>query len=166
MAILSRPSPVGTASPTAATRPGPCVALLAFVVGGCVSSEGGWVAGETLKGGADETVRAVTVKGGKVRVGPFATVGPSCTVTRQAKASVVSRPRFGVASTALASGDLVLAPGASLYSRCNEHKIVGTTLIYTPGPDFIGEDSFGFRLRFADGEVRRITVNVTVNPSE
>jgi hypothetical protein len=164
MATLSRLSPIRAAPLAAAARLWPCLALLALVLGGCVSSEGDWVAGETLKGEAREAVRAVTVKGGTVTVGPFATVGPSCTVTHQAKASVLSRPRFGVARAALASGDLVLAPHGPL-SRCNERKIVGTTMIYTPRPDFTGADSFSFRLRFVDGEVRRITVNVTVNPS-
>jgi hypothetical protein len=149
----------------APTRLWPCLALLALVLGGCVSSGGEWVAGETLKGEAHEAVRAVTVKGGTVTVGPFATVGRSCTVTNQAKASVLSRPRFGVARTALAWGDVVLAPDGPLYSRCNEHKIVGTTVIYTPRPGFTGEDSFSFRLRFVNGEVRRITANVVVNPS-
>lgn len=165
MATLSKISPIGAAPLAAATRPWPCLALLALVLGGCVSSEGGWVAGVTLKGEAQEAVKAVTVRGGAVTVGPFATVGPSCTVTNQARASVVSRPRFGVARTALASGDLVLAPDGPLYPRCNEHKIVGMTVIYTPRHDFTGEDSFSFRLRFVNGEVRRIRVIVTVNPS-
>ncbi len=156
---------IGATPFAAATRLWPCLALVALVLGGCVSSEGGRVAGETLKGEGQEAVKAVTVKGGTVTVGPFATVGPSCTVTNQAKVSVLSRPRFGVARTALAWGDLVLAPGGPLYPRCNEHKIVGMTVIYTPRPDFTGEDGFSFRLRFVDGEVRRITVVVTVNPS-
>ena len=165
MATPSRPSHVGAAPLGAAIRPWPALALLALILGGCVASEEGWVAGETLKGEARETVSAVTVKGGTVTVGPFATVGPACTVTHQAKASVLSRPHFGVARSALAWGDLVLAPDAPLYTLCNEHKIVGTTLVYTPRPDFTGTDSFTFRLRFFNGEVRRITVNVTVNPS-
>jgi hypothetical protein len=165
METVSKISPIGAAPLGAATRPWLCLALLALVLGGCVSSGGGWVAGETLKGEAQEAVKAVTIKGGTVTVGPFATVGSHCTVTNQAKASVLLRPRFGVARTALARGDLVLAPDGPLYTRCNERKVVGTTVIYTPRPAFTGEDSFSFRLRFVNGEVRRITVIVTVNPS-
>jgi hypothetical protein len=65
----------------------------------------------------------------------------------------------------LASGGIVLGSDNPLYARCSEHEIVGTTVIYTPRPSFAGEDSFSFRLRFVDGEVRRITVNVTVGPT-
>jgi hypothetical protein len=165
MATLCRLSPIGAAPSAAASRLWLCLALFALVLDGCVSSGGGSLAGDTLKGEAQETVRAVTVKDGPVTVGPFATVGPSCTVTKQAKASVLSRPRFGAARTALAWGDLALAPAGPLYPRCNERKIVGTTVVYTPRPGFTGEDSFSFRLRFVDGEVRKITVNVTINPS-
>jgi hypothetical protein len=164
MVTFSRLFPMGAVPSTAVNRLWPCLALF-LVLGGCVSSKGGWVAGETLTGEAQETVRAVTVKGGTVTVGPFATVGPSCTVTHQAKASLLSQPHFGAARATLAWGDLVLAPDAPLYQRCNEHKIVGTTVVYTPRPSFAGEDSFTFRLRFVNGEVRRITVNVTINPS-
>ena len=163
MATLSRLSSLSAAPLAAASRLWLCFALLAL--GGCVSSQGGWRAGETLNGKEDEAVRTVIVKGGKVAVGPFATVGASCAVTDQARASMLSRPRFGVVRTTLAAGDVVLAPSGSLYSSCNEHRMVGTTVIYTPRPDFTGEDSFSFRLRFVNGEVRRITVNVTVNPS-
>jgi hypothetical protein len=162
---LRRLSPSGAAPWAAASRLWLCLVLFAPVLDGCVSSEGGLVAGETLRGEPLETVRAVTVENGTVTVGPFATVGSSCTVMQQAKASVLSRPRFGAARTALAWGDVALAPTGLLYPRCNEHKIVGTTVIYTPRPGFTGEDSFSFRLRFVNGEVRRITVNVTVNPS-
>jgi hypothetical protein len=165
MATPSRLSPIGAAPSATASRLWLCLALLALILGGCVSSRGGWVAGDTLKGEAQETVRAVTGTGGKVAVGPFATVGPSCEVTHQARVSVLSRPRFGVVRTALARSGLALAPGGPLYSRCNEHEIVGMMVIYTARPGFTGEDSFSFRLRFVNGEVRQITVKVTVSPS-
>jgi hypothetical protein len=127
-----------------------------FVAGSASAGEGAMLSGD-----AYETVEAQIERDGAAFLGPFVTTSAKCRKTSDSRGWILEPPRYGRAAVVERRGEIAYGEDQR-YAYCNDLGVTGTMIRYAPARGFVGEDSFVFRVKFRDGEVRTKRVNVHV----
>jgi hypothetical protein len=134
-----------------------CAPYKIQMVGPTAAGDGG----RTLRGDRFEIIESQTTRNGTVKLGPFTSVRPDCTIIAQATARIIARPRVGRVNIAMKDGEIAFSRGHA-FESCNDRLIRGTMVTYSARRGFVGRDEFRFSLRFPDGEKRSLKVRVQV----
>src|SRR5579875_1727272 len=87
-----------------------------------------------------------------------------CDLQGETRLEVVTQPQHGTAE--IRPGRLyAVYPEADPHAACSGRLVEGVLAFYTPAPGFTGIDQAVLRAAEADGNIREVTVNITVNPA-
>ena len=86
-----------------------------------------------------------------------------CEIQGETKLEVVAAPQHG--TTDIKPGRMyAVYPDGDAHAGCSGRLVEGVLAFYTPAPGFLGVDQAVLRGTNADGNVRVVTVNITVSP--
>ncbi len=121
---------------------------------------GGEAKGGTYHGSLDKTVLA----GRPAQLWGDTSLGRDCTPSGETALEVVKPGNHGV--TAIRDGELyAVYPEGAERAYCSGRLVTGVLAIYTAQVGYSGPDQVVLRGTTADGEVREVTVDITVKPA-